>query len=215
MLTFMKKNISNYPDILPGFEHINRYWNRSKNMYVAQIKVGEFYVTKKNEAITTLLGSCVAVCIREKVLKMGGMNHFMLPIASNGNEMSIRTALYGDFAMESLMNEILKYGGKRENFEVKVFGGAYVLSMPSNIGEDNVKFVINYLHEENLNIISQDVGDIYPRNVVYYPYTGVAMVRKLISEPTYNVISEERKYLKSLKKNSGTEKIDIFKKHNT
>ncbi|MDM8560868.1 hypothetical protein [Candidatus Parabeggiatoa sp. HSG14] len=114
------------PRALPGYEHIKRYWDHHNDSSIAKILPGEYYVTRHDEVLVTVVGSCVAACIHDNVSGIGGMNHFMLPHSTldKWEHTSVSTeSRYGSFAMEYLINEILKYGGKRKNLEVKLFGG--------------------------------------------------------------------------------------------
>lgn len=118
---------------LSGFEGIQRYWDRERQMPAAKILPGEYYVSNQNELITTVLGSCVSACIRDPVAGIGGMNHFMLPNSERGNwngkhSIASNATRYGNFAMEHMINDILKHGGERGNLEVKVFGGGKSLA---------------------------------------------------------------------------------------
>src|SRR5690606_1295420 len=135
------------PPTLPGFEQITRYWDTKNNIYAAKIIQGEYYVSINNELITTVLGSCVSACIRDKKAGIGGMNHFMLPGDKvsrdhwRSSPVSV-AASYGTVAMERLINVILSHGGRRENLEAKLFGGGKVLNITTDVGKDNIEFVI-------------------------------------------------------------------------
>ena len=147
-------------------------------MYAAKILPGEYYVTMAGEIVTTVLGSCVSACVRDRMLGIGGMNHFMLPIkgveGETAEEKSLLSAAtrYGNHAMEHLINDILRFGGSRDRLEFKVFGGGKVLSAVTDIGKRNIDFVREYLQAEQFTITSEDLGGIYPRKVVYYPDSG-------------------------------------------
>ena len=121
--------------------------------------------------VTTVLGSCVAACIRDRVSGIGGMNHFMLPDGGSdaGSPMSA-SMRYGAYAMEVLINQILKAGGRRENLEAKVFGGGNVLRgfTAMNVGERNAKFVRDFLRAENIRIVAEDLNDVHPRKVYFF-----------------------------------------------
>ena len=150
---------------LPGFDGVNRYWDKYHAKYVAKIFPGECYVTTNDELVATVLGSCVSACIRDKVFGIGGMNHFMLPESRSNNRQGSwlsEANRYGNFAMEHLINEILKNGGSRKNLEVKLFGGGRVIGNMSDVGKRNIEFVIDYLDTESLDVASQDLGDVYP-----------------------------------------------------
>lgn len=192
------------PKCLRGFEHINRYWDKTHDIFAAKILPGQYYVTTNNEAIVTVLGSCVSACIRDKVFGIGGMNHFMLPLnkgMSHAETAALdNAARYGNFAMEKMINDILKHGGNRENLEVKIFGGGRVLkNMQSlDIGNGNIRFVKEYIETEGLDLVGEDVGDIFPRKVIYFPMTGKVRVKKLRTMHNRTIIERESSYMSSL-----------------
>ena len=201
-------------DVLPGFEHINRYWDRLHQMQAAKILPGEYYVTSHDEVITTVLGSCVSACIRDRVFGVGGMNHFMLPISDGqgwGNSDLVSSATrYGNYAMEHMINDILKYGGHRKNLEVKIFGGGQIISSTTNIGTNNIDFVREYIFAEGLRVAGEDVGDIYPRKVVYYPKSGRVRIKKLKHMHNDTIINREREYQHDLQEEPVEGSIELF-----
>jgi len=205
------------PRALNGFTHVNRYWDKNKQKHVAKILPGEYYVTSNDELITTVLGSCVSACIRDTLFGIGGMNHFMLPINKNGdprawggNTISAATR-YGNFAMEHLINGILTNGGQRKNLEVKVFGGGRIISKMTNVGLNNIKFVREYIDAEALNLVAEDLGDIYPRKVMYDPKTGKVKMKKLRSMHNDTIITRETTYSHQLDDTPiETGEIDLF-----
>ena len=163
---------------LPDFEHLQRHWDARHNTYAVKILPGEYYVTTQDEMIMTVLGSCISVCVRDPIFGIGGMNHFMLP---TGNEEEAESwqkgamsaaARYGNYAMELLINAILKQGGSRKHLEVKIFGGGQILAQMMDIGQRNIAFIRNYIHTEGLRLVAADVGDRCPRKVLYFPATG-------------------------------------------
>jgi chemotaxis protein CheD len=187
------------PKPLPGFEAIKHYWDPRRKIPAAKILPGEYYVTKNNEIITTVLGSCVSVCMYDLIAGVGGMNHFMLPISDGqgwgGDNDLVSTAnRYGNFAMGHMLNEILKNGGTKKNIEVKMFGGGRIISTMPHIGEMNIKFVRVYLENEGLRLAGEDVGSIYPRKIVYYPATGRVLVKKLKQVRNNIIIERENRY---------------------
>jgi chemotaxis protein CheD len=196
------------PQPLPGFEHVNRYWDKRMNVPAAKIMPGEFYVSKSGEMIVTVLGSCISACIRDVQLGIGGMNHFMLPEQGNhsstqwGSSDVSSASRYGNWAMEFLINEILKLGGTRRNLEIKIFGGGNVLSNMTDIGERNIAYVRKYIYEENFDLAAEDVGDVYPRKVLYFPDTGAVKVRKLRETINDTVLQREISYSNDLKQKS-------------
>jgi len=177
-----QKNLPVPDKPLQGFSGINRYWDRQRGVFSAKILPGEYYVTVQDELITTVLGSCVSACIRDPAMRIGGMNHFMLPSGnSDSRNIANEATRYGNFAMEKMINDILKNGGRREKLEIKVFGGGNVLKNmgATDIGGKNAQFVRDYLRMEGFNIIAEDLGDVYPRKVIYDPITGKVQVKKL------------------------------------
>ena len=183
-----------------GFEEIlapNIYFDHQHNTEAAKILPGEYYVTGRDMALVTVLGSCVCACIRDKVSGIGGMNHFMLPDAGQDQRNPLgESARYGAYAMEMLINQLLKMGAKRSNFEVKVFGGGAVLRgfTVTNVGERNAEFVLKFLRTENIAIAAQDLLDIYPRKVYFFPNSGLVRVKKLKQVHNDTIINRESEY---------------------
>ena len=155
------------------------YWDAHFRNDSVKVLPGEYFVHDEDILITTTLGSCIAACLWDRERRIGGMNHFML---SEGTGDSGR---YGSYAMELLINELMKRGASRMTLEAKVFGGGAVIAGMSsiNVGERNTKFVIDYLQTERIPIVSRDVMEIYPRKVCFLPASGKAMVKRL--EPTH------------------------------
>ncbi|NOS73972.1 MAG: chemoreceptor glutamine deamidase CheD [Methyloglobulus sp.] len=201
---------------VPGFDHVNRYWDREREVIAAKILPGEYYVTQQNELITTVLGSCVSACIRDRESGIGGMNHFMLPQTNSGkfnkgSEAIVGIATrYGNYAMEHLINTILSNGGKRKNLEVKVFGGGKIIPALTDVGMKNIDFVLSYLDQEGLKILSQDLGDIYPRKVVYFPKTGKVAMKKIQDLHNDTIIQRERQYINTLKSAPVAGDVELF-----
>ena len=187
-----------------GFEELlapNLYFDRQHNSEAAKIMPGEYYATARDMLLVTVLGSCVCACIRDKASGIGGMNHFMLPDAGQDqNNPLAASARYGTYAMEILINQLLKMGAKRANFEAKVFGGGAVLRgfTVANIGEKNAEFVLKFLKTEKIPLVAQDLLDIYPRKVYYFPHTGLVRVKKLKKVHNDTIISRESEYVTRL-----------------
>jgi chemotaxis protein CheD len=199
---------------LPGFEKVRRYVTAS-GQRVAKLLPGDYYVTRNDEVIDTLLGSCVSACIRNPRLGIGGMNHFMLPQPTGlGDDawghIDGRATRYGSASMEQLINSILSAGGTRADLEVKVFGGGRVLAGVSDVGMRNVTFVRAFLRREGLRIVSEDVGDTCPRHLQYFPLSGRARVRHLTSRQGQAVVSNEERYLHGLQQAPLAGEIDLF-----
>ncbi len=204
------------PRPLKGFSHIKRYWDKTHGQYAAKILPGEFYVTTHDEMIVTVLGSCISACVRDKVFGIGGMNHFMLPMSAVNSQhdpeskWSSEATRYGNFAMEALINEVLKNGGRRENLEIKVFGGGRILENKTDVGDKNIQFVREFIHTEGLKLIAEDLGDIYPRKVHYFPVTGKVKMKKLRALHNNTVVEREKKYIDSLESAPIAGEIDLF-----
>ncbi len=191
----------------------NVYFDRTFDCEAAKILPGEYYFTRKEMLIVTVLGSCVSACIRDRVSGVGGMNHFMLPDSGNDAESPLSASMrYGAYAMEVLINELLKAGARRENLEAKVFGGGNVLRgfTTINVGERNAQFVRDYLRAENVRITAEDLNDVHPRKVYYFPRTGKVLVKKLKQLNNYTLVKREQDYASRLKTSEVSGDVDLF-----
>jgi len=200
---------------LPGFEHINTYYDTAHDIATAKLLPGEYYVTTGSEAVVTVLGSCVSACVRDRVFGIGGMNHFMLPI-HEGDRSHWHSGIvdnitrFGNYAMEHLINDILSHGGMRKNLEVKVFGGGRIVQGLSDIGACNARFVLDYLKEEKIPVISQDLNGDYPRKLYYFPKTGRVLMKKLASLHNDTLIEREKKYFCDIEDEPVGGEVDLF-----
>jgi chemotaxis protein CheD len=200
------------PRALPGFESIRRYRDQAGHV-VAKLLPGDYYVTCEEEVLDTVLGSCVSACIRSPRLRIGGMNHFMLPRPSGRagdtwDSLAGRATRYGSASMEQLINRILSAGAVRGELEVKIFGGGRVLSSLSDIGNHNVIFVRDFLKQEGLRVTSEDLGCDYARHVRYFPMTGRVRVRNLTARA--DIVTQEQQFLKRIEKGPVAGEIDLF-----
>lgn len=133
---------------------------------------GEFrVVANPNVVLATILGSCVAACLRDPEVGVGGMNHFLLPGETGGTDVAER---YGVHLMELLVNGLLKRGARRERLEGKLFGGARMLDGLPDIGSKNAEFARRFLRNEGIRIVAEDLGGIRGRRLEYYPVSGRA-----------------------------------------
>jgi chemotaxis protein CheD len=180
-------------------EQPNRYFDPHFKIETAKIQPGEYYATNKDMALVTVLGSCVSACLRDRESGVGGMNHFMLP--EEGKLGDARGNMgpggrYGVHAMELLINQILKLGGRRDRLEAKVFGGGNVLQgfMLSNVGRLNAEFIVEYLHLESIPIVARDLLDVWPRKIYFFPRTGRVMVKRLRKVNNDTIVLRERDY---------------------
>ena len=170
---------------------------------------GEYYVSNEDLVIMTVLGSCIAACIWDGRARAGGMNHFMLPDGDSADGFG----RYGSYAMELLINEMLKKGARRESMQAKEFGGAQVMAgfTTMNVGERNTKFVLDYLATERIPVVSQDVLDIHPRKVCFFPVTGKALVKRLAhSHPETLAVEERKGNAATVAKSTSGGSIDLF-----
>lgn len=170
---------------------------------------GEYFVSNEDLVVMTVLGSCIAACLWDGKARVGGMNHFMLP-DGDGAEGPGR---YGSYAMELLINEMLKLGARRETMQAKVFGGAQVMAgfTTMNVGERNTQFVLDYLTTERIPVVSKDVLDIHPRKVCFFPTTGKVLVKRLAHSHPETLAVEERKGNAALvAKSTAGGSVDLF-----
>jgi len=154
---------------------------------------GEYFVADEDLLVMTTLGSCIAACLWDRQARVGGINHFMLP-AGAADGAANASGRYGSYAMELLINEMMKRGATRMTMEAKVFGGGQVISGMNtlNVGERNTTFVLDYLKTERIPVVSRDVLDVYPRKVCFLPASGKAMVKRLASANTEALLAQDR-----------------------
>lgn len=188
----------------------NFFFNDHHFQYDAvKVLPGEYFVSSDDLLITTVLGSCIAACVWDSKVRVGGMNHFMLPDGDGVDGFG----RYGSYAMELLINEMLKKGARRETIQAKVFGGAQVMAgfTSMNVGEKNTKFVIDYLATERIPVVSKDVLDIHPRKVCFFPVSGKALVKRLAhSHPETLAVEERRGNAAVLARSTLGGSVDLF-----
>jgi chemotaxis protein CheD len=178
-----------------------------------KILPGEYFVHHEDILIMTTLGSCIAACLWDRHARVGGMNHFMLPEGGIGGGANNDSGRYGSYAMELLINEMMKRGASRSSMEAKVFGGGQVISGMSslNVGERNTQFVIDYLKTERIPILSKDVLDIYPRKVCFLPASGKAMVKRLAPANAEALVAQDRAAAqRAVPASTGGGSVDLF-----
>jgi chemotaxis protein CheD len=164
--------------------------------HLVRVLPGDFYTTgKEGEMIVTVLGSCVSACIRNPYTGYGGLNHFMLPESASGEWNGINASMrYGNYAMEALINEVLKSGCSRQDLEIKLFGGANVATGQSTVGQKNILFARRYLQAEHLYVVAHDLGGQHGRRIHYVPSTGKVSRTLLKRSGDVAVFKEEREY---------------------
>lgn len=186
------------------------YYDAHFGNEAVKILPGEYFVHDEDILVMTTLGSCIAACLWDRNARIGGMNHFMLPDGTGSAQDSGR---YGSYAMELLINELLKRGAARTTLEAKVFGGGQVISGMStmNVGERNTNFVLDYLRTERIPVMSKDVMDIYPRKVCFLPASGKAMVKRLAPTNVDALVAQERAAAqKAVPASTGGGSVDLF-----
>jgi chemotaxis protein CheD len=169
---------------------------------------GEFFVHDEDILVMTTLGSCIAACLWDRERRIGGLNHFMLPDGGGATD----SGRYGSFAMELLINELIKRGASRTTMEAKVFGGGAVIGgMNSlNVGERNTRFVLDYLKTERIAVVSKDVMDVYARKVCFLPASGKAMVKRLATTNSDQLAADELAAARKSQPAAGGGSIDLF-----
>lgn len=189
----------------------NRYHDRRFNIEAIKILPGEYYVTGRNVLIVTVLGSCVSVCLYDKVARIGGMNHFMLPDHHEGGVLS-ESARYGAYAMEILINNLIKAGASRKRLEAKVFGAGRVLSglTHTDVGARNASFAMHYLDDEGIAVKANDLLGIYPRKVYFFASEGRVLIKKLKTLHNDTIVQREMEYEAMLEKVKVEGSVDLF-----
>lgn len=203
-------------DALVGFEHVNRYFDPTRGRMAAKILPGEYYVTRSDEYVLTTLGSCVSACIWDELGGVGGMNHFMLPTHGLDRERhaeiakATEAARYGTFAMEHLINEILKHGGARGRLRIKIVGGGRVLRAATDIGARNIEFVRDYIVNERLALCGEHVGGLWPRKVCFHPLSGAAKVKELQNTANSTILARETRYAIEIDRQPAGGAVELF-----
>lgn len=199
----------NYEQGLAPTNYFDQHFKRE----AVKILPGEYYVTTRDMLIVTVLGSCVSVCLRDSKNGVGGMNHFMLPGNSDSDAGPVSSsARYGSYAMEILINHLLKLGAERKSLEAKVFGGGRVLSgfTVNQVGDRNAEFVLKYLRAEKIPITAQDLLDIYPRKIYFFPAEGRVLVRKLKTQHNSTILDREMEYRKKIASKKVSGDVELF-----
>lgn len=192
---------------------LSNYFDRHFDTQAVKVLPGEYYATNTEEMIVTVLGSCVSVCLRDNYSGIGGLNHFLLPHDRSGESALLtESARYGTYAMELLVNHLLKLGAQRRRLEAKVFGGGQVIKdfTFANVGERNVSFVMQHLANEGIPVVAKDVLNIYPRKVHFFPQTGRVMLKKINSLHNATLIEREKVYLRQVDHKPEVGEVDLF-----
>lgn len=189
----------------------NRYHDRRFNIEAIKILPGEYFVTARPVVIVTVLGSCVSACVYDRAAGVGGMNHFMLPDHRDGGVLS-ESARYGAYAMEVLINNLIKIGASRKRLQAKVFGAGRVLSgfTHTDVGARNASFALAYLEKEGIDIRASDLLGVYPRKVYFFPDSARVLVKKLKTQHNDTIARREIEYEAMLDKVKVEGSVDLF-----
>jgi chemotaxis protein CheD len=193
------------------------YWDHRFQRHTIKLLPGDFDVVNGEQMLVTVLGSCIAACIRDNKSGVGGMNHFLLPKEkANGksrawDDYDSQATRYGDLAMEQLINKIINMGGRRENLEAKIFGGARMFaSTYSDIGGQNIEFVLQYLKTEKIRVTSNDTAGTNARKVYYIPNTGEVFLKRITKTNNNTIENREKEYMKEVKTARTSADISFF-----
>jgi len=200
-------------DSQEGSKAPNVYFDPTFKTEAAKLLPGEYFATGRDILLVTVLGSCVSACLRDPVARVGGMNHFMLPHdAACGDSTISSSARYGSFAMEVLINNLIKMGGRRERFEAKLFGGGNVIKgfTVTNIGERNACFATEYMEREGIRVLASDLFDDCPRKVYFFPFNGRVLVKKLRGVHNDTIVRREQEYASRLNQSSLAGDVELF-----
>lgn len=206
---------------------MHKSFNNKLQREVTSIYPGELYVSAEGEAIHTILGSCVSVCLYDPINKLGGMNHFMLPLNNRMTADKIDDQIkqkkffysqelrYGTTAMEVLIGELQKAGGERKHFQAKLFGGGNVLNMGDNtidIGGKNIKFVRAYMEAEGIPVHKEDLGESYGRKIFFLTDTFKVLLKRMLSPAAelLTIEEEEKNFSQKVMQKDQTGEVDLF-----
>lgn len=199
-----------------------RKYDSKLKTQIMTIFAGEYFISSERDVISTVLGSCISVCLYDSENRIGGMNHFMLPEAGqsksqlygnsglNKDKLTEESMRYGITAMEVLIGEMQKNGAERSNLKAKIFGGGRVINKDfsgSTVGDKNIGFAKAYLKTEKIPIESEDVGSTYGRKIFFLTGNNSVFVKKVALEPA---VEEERNYMKKLMAMKQKSDITIF-----
>lgn len=162
---------------------MNRHYDPHFQKDIVTIHPGEYYSTDEDIYIATVLGSCISIALFDMTIHLGGLNHFMLPKSAREEIPSEDEGRFGNFAMELLINDLLKKGAKHENLRAKVFGGGNVLETSSSkmslTGINNINFALTFLETEHIPILVNDTGGIFPRKIYFHPQTSKVYLKRI------------------------------------
>lgn len=201
------------PSQTDHFSHIRRMRDGRFPHEIAAILPGEFFVSPDPMIVYTVLGSCVSACVRDPFAGVGGMNHFMLPKPKDaGTDSWGESTRYGSYAMESLINEILKRGGSKSRLEIKLFGAGKIYDGNIDVGARNAEWVMDYLRAEGLSACKTDLGDVFPRKIYYFTESGRVLMKKIERVKNHTIAERENEYAAKIqsKEQAPAEDVTLF-----
>lgn len=170
---------------------------------------GSYYVTARDMILVTVLGSSVCACVRDHLSGIGGVCHFMLPEREPREAWASSAQRYGEHAMGTLITQLIKSGAKKHRLQAKLFGASDALKSPKghSMGVYNSQFVMCYLEQRGIPVLSHDLMDIYPRKVYFFPRSGRVLVKKLKKLNNTTLLDREAEYYKRLARISLSEEM--------
>lgn len=174
---------------------------------------------EQEQPLSTLLGSCVAVCMYDKAARIGGLNHFMLPNLQRTPNSEVDALLAGDYCMEALLNGLLAKGARKARLEAKAFGGGSIiesLAQGMGIGKRNADFAREWLEREHIPLTASDFLGPWSRKILFVPDSGDAYCRRMVtSMATDSLIKRETAYADTLARQIASKaavekKIELF-----
>ena len=192
--------------------HNAEYWDSRLNSWAKMVLPGEYDITDRDDlTLVTLLGSCVAACVRDRETNVGGLNHFLLP-EERGRSTGGRSERYGVNAMETLINSVLRKGGQRGRLEAKLFGGGAVIDMSGAdlVGARNCAFARDYMRAEGIPVTGEDLGGDRPRRIFFTPATGKVRVLRLARSDAKSISAEESRLKKKAAAKPSSGGLELF-----
>ena len=171
------------------------------------------WAVETERPISTLLGSCVAVCLYDPKFKLAGMNHFLLPSRKQTQNDDVDVILSGDYSMEVLLNSMISKGARKDRMVAKAFGGGTIVtSIRMAIGERNAEFAKEWLDREGIRLVASDFGGAWSRKVLLVPASGDAFCRRMPTNQAVvaQVVEEEQKYQDSLVRPAAGKRVELF-----
>jgi chemotaxis protein CheD len=160
-------------------DSVHRYRDTRFDAMAVKVMAGEHYITRQpEEMLVALLGSSLAVCIRDPIARLGGMSHFLLPVQSSGPR-DVVSLRFGERTMERLIDDLEEAGAERQRFEIKLFGGGNLPDGVDNLGHRTADFVELYMKAVGLPVVAHQLRGELPRRIHYFPVTGRVFVLKL------------------------------------